>query len=65
MRIADNGSPVEVDGVGNLKAVLAYSKHRSIAPYSEQNLRKKKIGTMSGSDVHSFFRVIQQRLFGD
>ena len=42
MRIADNGSPVEVDGVGNLKAVLAYSKHRSIAPYSEQNLRKKK-----------------------
>ena len=40
MRIADNGAPVEVDGVGNLKAALAYSNHRSIAPYSKQILRK-------------------------
>ena len=34
--IADNGAPVEVDGVRDLEAALTYSNHRSIVPYSEQ-----------------------------
>ena len=50
--IADNGASVEIDGVGDLKAALAYSNHRSIAPYSEQF--GEIFGTISGSDVHRF-----------
>ena len=59
--ISDTGAPVEV-GVGDLKAALTYSNHRSIVSYSQQFLRIK-FGTMSGSDVHSLFDVIQQFLF--
>lgn len=38
--IADNGAPVEVDGVGDINAALTYSNHRSIVPHSEQILKK-------------------------
>ena len=60
MRIADNGAPVEVDGVRDLKAALTYSKHRNVALYCEQIW---KFWSMSGSDVHPLFGVIHQRLF--
>ena len=55
MRIADNGAPVEVDGVGDLKAALMYSTHPYIVLYSENVWQ---IWTMSRSDVHSLFGVI-------
>ena len=55
MRIADNGAPVEVDGVGDLKAALMYSTHPYIVLYSENFWQI----WMSRSDVHSLFGAIR------